>query len=88
MGSRESRDGRPVRAMAARPFARDREREGRESPMKQLKCRDAGFDCEAVVEGRSVDEVMDQVGPHVTQVHGVDVTPELAAAVTGKIRDV
>lgn len=56
--------------------------------MKQLKCRDVGFDCEAVVEGESVDEVMAQVGPHVNQVHGVDVTPELVEAATGKIRDV
>jgi len=56
--------------------------------MKELKCRDAGFDCEAVVTGESVDEVMAQVGPHVQQVHQTEVTPEMAEAVTGKIRDV
>ena len=56
--------------------------------MKQLKCRDVGFDCEAVVEGESVDEVMAQVGPHVVQVHGTQVTPELAEAAASKIRDV
>lgn len=56
--------------------------------MKQLKCRDAGFDCDAVVEGESVDAVMAQVGPHVKQTHGVDVTPEMAGQVTGAIRDV
>lgn len=56
--------------------------------MKQLKCRDAGFDCEAVVEGQSVDDVMAQVGPHVNQVHGVEVTPEMAEAVSREIREV
>jgi predicted small metal-binding protein len=56
--------------------------------MKQLKCRDAGFDCDAVVEGETVDEVMAQVGPHVKEVHGADVTPEMAEQVTGKVRDV
>lgn len=56
--------------------------------MKQLMCRDVGFDCEAVVEGQTVDEVMAQVVPHVQQVHGADVTPELAEAASGKIRDV
>lgn len=56
--------------------------------MKQLKCRDAGFDCEAVVEGQSVDEVLAQVGPHVQEVHHTEVTPELVAAATAQIRDV
>lgn len=56
--------------------------------MKQLKCRDAGFDCDAVVEGQSNDEVMSQVGPHAKEAHGVDVTPEMAEQVSTKIRDV
>lgn len=56
--------------------------------MKQLKCRDAGFDCAAVVEGQSVDEVMAQVGPHVQEVHRAEVTPELVEAAKAQIRDV
>ncbi len=56
--------------------------------MKKLNCRDAGFDCEAVVEGGTTDEVMAQVGTHAKEVHGVDVTPEMADQVAGKIRDV
>lgn len=55
--------------------------------MKQLECRDAGFDCDAVVEGETVEEVMAQVGPHAKEVHGVDVTPEMAASVATKVRD-
>jgi len=56
--------------------------------MKQLKCRDAGFDCDAVIEGGSVEEVMAQAGPHAKDAHGVDVTPEMAEQVAGKVRDV
>ncbi len=56
--------------------------------MKELKCREAGFDCDAVVHGDSVDHVMAQVGPHVKEVHGVDVTPELAGRLSTLVRDV
>lgn len=56
--------------------------------MRQLQCRDAGFDCDAVVEAQTTDEVMDQVGAHAKEVHGVDVTPEMAEQVSSKIRDV
>jgi len=56
--------------------------------MKQLKCRDAGFDCEAVVQGQSDDEVLAQVGPHVQEVHRTEVTPELVATARAQIRDV
>lgn len=56
--------------------------------MKQLHCRDAGFDCDAVVQGESLDDVMAQAGPHAKEVHGVDVTPELADAIAGKVRTV
>jgi predicted small metal-binding protein len=55
--------------------------------MKELKCRDAGFDCDAVVHGQSVDEVMAEAGPHAKEVHGVDVTPEMAGQIRTLIRD-
>jgi predicted small metal-binding protein len=55
--------------------------------MKELKCRDAGSDCDAVVHGQSVDEVMAQAGPHAREVHGVDVTPEKADQIKTLIRD-
>ena len=56
--------------------------------MKQLNCRDVGFDCDAVIQGETTEEVMAQAGPHAKEVHGVDVTPELAEKVAGKIQDV
>ena len=56
--------------------------------MKQLKCRDAGFDCDAVVEAETTEQVLAQAGPHAKEVHGVDVTPAMAEAIAGKITDV
>jgi predicted small metal-binding protein len=58
-----------------------------EATMKELTCRDIGFDCDAVVRGESVDEVMAQAGPHAKEVHGVDVTPEMAGKIRTLVRD-
>ncbi len=56
--------------------------------MKELKCRDAGFDCDGVMRGESVDDVLAQAGPHAKEVHGLDVTPEMAGQIRGLVRDV
>ncbi len=40
---------------------------------KILHCRDAGFDCDAVVRGDSVEEILAQVRPHAAQAHDVQV---------------
>lgn len=55
--------------------------------MKELVCRNAGFDCDAVVHGDTVDDVLAQVGPHAKEVHGVDVTPELREQLAGLVTD-
>ena len=55
--------------------------------MRKLKCRDAGFDCEGVIEAVSTDEVLDLAGRHAKEVHGVDVTPEMVDAISMQIRD-
>ena len=39
---------------------------------RELNCRDAGFDCEAVVRADNDDEVMAQVATHAREVHGMD----------------
>ncbi len=56
--------------------------------MKELSCRDAGFDCDAVVRGDSLDDVMAQVRPHAKEAHQVDVTPEMQQQMAGVVRDV
>ena len=55
--------------------------------MKELKCRDAGYDCDAVVHGETVDDVMDQAGPHAKEAHGLDVTPEVAGRIRTLVHD-
>ncbi len=42
-----------------------------------LHCRDAGFDCNAVVRGDSVDEIMAQVRPHAAEAHSLNVTNDV-----------
>jgi predicted small metal-binding protein len=59
----------------------------RRPPMKELKCRDAGFDCDAVVRGETTDDVMAQAGPHARDVHGAEVTPEMAGQIRTLVRD-
>ncbi len=55
--------------------------------MRALRCRDVGFDCEGVIKAESTDEVLDLAGQHAKEVHGVDVTPEMADAMSQQIRD-
>ena len=59
----------------------------RDRAVKELKCRDAGFDCDAVVHGETVDDVMAQAGPHATEAHGLDDTPEVADRIRTLVHD-
>ena len=56
--------------------------------MRELHCRDIGFDCDAVVKAESDDELLLQAASHAKDTHGVTVTPEMAADISTKIRDV
>lgn len=49
---------------------------------KVLKCRDVGFDCEAVVRAETEDEVLEQVAMHATRDHGLE---EVSADVVKKV---
>ena len=56
--------------------------------MKELKCRDAGFDCEAVVRADSEDEIMAQAAEHVRDVHGLtEIDDTTANQIRAQIRD-
>ena len=55
--------------------------------MRELRCSDAGFECDAVVQGESDADVFAQAGPHAEQVHGLTVTPELQQQLAGLIHD-
>lgn len=54
---------------------------------KILHCRDAGFDCDAVVSGETAEDIMAQVRPHAADVHGVTVNPEMERQLSALITD-
>jgi predicted small metal-binding protein len=51
--------------------------------MKELRCRDVGFDCQAVVRADTEDSVMRQAADHARTQHGLK---QLDEATTQKIR--
>ncbi len=53
--------------------------------MKTLKCRDVGFDCEAVVTAETVEDLLAQAAAHAQAVHGVRVTAEMVEEIGTKI---
>ena len=55
--------------------------------MKILHCRDAGFDCEGVIQASTEEEVLKQATQHAQQVHGVTVTPQLSEQLKSLIKD-
>lgn len=55
--------------------------------MKTLKCKDVGFDCPGVIQANTNEEVLNQAAKHALDVHGVTVTPELAAQITTLIKE-
>lgn len=54
--------------------------------MKTLKCRDAGFDCDAEIRASTEDQVLAQAAVHAQTAHQVSVTPEMAAQIKTLIR--
>lgn len=55
--------------------------------MKVLACRDAGFDCNAVVKGATDEDVLTVAAQHAADVHGVAVTPEMAGQIRSLIKE-
>jgi predicted small metal-binding protein len=58
-----------------------------EMTMYELRCKDVGFDCPGVVHGTTKEEVLKQAAAHAVEVHGAEVTPELAMKVSALIRE-
>ena len=54
--------------------------------MKTLHCSDAGFICQAVVKAATEEEVLQQAAQHARDVHGVEVSPEMAEKIRLLIR--
>jgi predicted small metal-binding protein len=55
---------------------------------KELICRDVGFDCDAVVQADSEEEVMAQTATHAREVHGLQhIDDQTAARIRTQIHD-
>lgn len=54
---------------------------------KILHCRDAGFDCDAVVRGDTVEDILAQVRPHAADTHQVKVDGDMERELTPLIKD-
>lgn len=54
--------------------------------MKSVCCRDLGSDCDFTLSGK-VNEVMDAVARYAKMFHKIDVTPEVAEAVKGVMKE-
>ncbi len=55
--------------------------------MKTLHCSDAGFQCNAVVQANTEEEVLQQAAEHARAIHHVEVTPEMAEQIKGLIKE-
>lgn len=56
--------------------------------MKELHCRDVGFDCDGVIKAITEEEVLQQAAEHALNVHGVTITPEMADQVKILVKEV
>jgi predicted small metal-binding protein len=57
--------------------------------VKQLRCADVGFECDATIQAESEDEVMAQAAEHAQSVHGMSDSDlqQNESAIRGAIRD-
>ena len=57
--------------------------------MKELRCREVGFDCDGVVRAESDDAVMKQAAEHARSAHGMhEINDATARQIRSKIRTV
>ena len=57
--------------------------------MKEIRCRDAGADCDFVARAENMDELMKKVKEHAQKDHGYkEIPPEMIAKVQSIVHDV
>jgi predicted small metal-binding protein len=56
--------------------------------MKELRCADAGFECDAVIQGEDEQEVMSKAAEHAREAHGLtEIDEETGQQIRQLIRD-
>jgi predicted small metal-binding protein len=57
--------------------------------VKQLDCRDIGFDCDETIRGESEQEIMSQAAEHAREAHGLtEIDEDTGQRIRQQIRDV
>lgn len=56
--------------------------------MKELHCKDVGFDCPGIIQAESEAEVLQLAAQHAHDAHQVTVTPEMVEQIKPLIHDV
>jgi predicted small metal-binding protein len=58
--------------------------------MKTISCREAGFECDYIVNGQTEEEVINNCAEHTIKEHGAkseDITPEMKEKIRALVRD-
>jgi predicted small metal-binding protein len=56
--------------------------------MKELRCSDAGFECQAVIQGENDQEVMAKAAQHARDAHGMnEIDEEMGQKLRSLIHD-
>ncbi len=55
--------------------------------IKVVRCSDAGLDCSFVAHSESEEDLLNQVGKHAKEVHGMEINDELVAKVRSLIHE-
>ncbi|MBD2757599.1 DUF1059 domain-containing protein [Spirosoma validum] len=55
--------------------------------MKELRCKDVGFDCPGIVTGETEADVLQLAAQHAQEVHNVTITPEIAEQIKPLIHE-
>ena len=56
--------------------------------MKEVRCRDLGFECDGVIRADTEASLLEQVASHAESVHNLKVTPEIVEEVKKHIRTI
>lgn len=56
--------------------------------MKELRCKDVGFDCPGIIQADSEAEVLQLAAQHAQDAHQVTVTPDMAEQIKPLIHEV
>jgi predicted small metal-binding protein len=58
--------------------------------MKTISCREAGFECDHIIKGKTEEEAIKSGAEHAIKAHGMkesDITPQMKEKIRALVRD-